>query len=75
MWGVILTDCSNQSPMRRGPRQDRRMEWEGIVGRAGYEGDLAPFWKFLTFGQFVHVGHGATFELGKYRLANALREG
>lgn len=53
---------------RYSSRQDRRMEWEGIVGRASYEGDLAPFWKFLSFGQFVHVGHGATFGLGRYRV-------
>jgi CRISPR/Cas system endoribonuclease Cas6 (RAMP superfamily) len=51
---------------RYSSRQGRRMEWEGILGRATYEGDLAPFWKFLAFGQFVHVGHGATFGLGKY---------
>ena len=49
-------------------RQERRMEWEGIVGRATYEGDFTPFWKFLRFGQFVHVGHGATFGLGRYRV-------
>jgi hypothetical protein len=51
---------------RYSSRQDRRMEWEGIVGRATYEGELAPFWKFLKFGEFVHVGHGATFGLGLY---------
>jgi hypothetical protein len=42
-------------------RQDRKMEWEGIVGRATYDGDLAPFWKFLKIGEFTHVGHDATF--------------
>jgi CRISPR-associated endoribonuclease Cas6 len=51
---------------RYSSRQERRMEWEGIVGRATYEGDFAPFWKYLRFGQFVHVGHGATFGLGMY---------
>lgn len=53
---------------RYSSRQERRMEWEGIVGRATYEGDFAPFWKYLRFGQFTHVGHSATFGLGKYRL-------
>lgn len=53
---------------RYSSRQDRRMEWEGIVGRATYEGDFARFWKFLNFGRFVHVGHGATFGLGKYQV-------
>ena len=53
---------------RYSSRQDRRMEWEGIIGRATYEGSLAPFWQFLKFGELVHVGHGATFGLGKYRI-------
>ncbi len=63
---------------RYSARQERRMEWEGIVGRATYAADasagefsgqaFAPFWKFLKFGELVHVGHGATFGLGKYRL-------
>ncbi len=106
---------------RYSTRQDRRMEWEGIVGRAAYEGaprasasviptepgeasracpersrrkgstrsdligvhaasvateqdqagpqaQLAPFWKILKFGEFTHVGHGATFGLGRYAI-------
>ena len=56
---------------RYSSRQDRRMEWEGIIGRAIYEGEFAPFWKFLKFGELVQVGHGATFGLGKYRIAAA----
>ena len=53
---------------RYSARQDRRMEWEGLVGAAAYEGDLAPFWPYLVFGQWTHVGKGATFGLGRYRL-------
>ena len=53
---------------RYSSRQDRRMEWEGIVGRATYDGDLEPFWPYLFFGQWTHVGKGATFGLGRYRL-------
>ena len=49
-------------------RQDRRMEWSGLVGSALYEGDLHPFWPYLVFGQWTHVGKGATFGLGGYRI-------
>ncbi len=56
---------------RYSSRQDRRMQWEGIVGRATYQGDFAVFRKFLQFGQLVHVGHGATFGLGKYRIVES----
>jgi hypothetical protein len=54
---------------RYSSRQDRRMEWEGITGRATYRGDFGPFWPYLQFGQLTHVGHGCTFGLGKYRLS------
>ncbi len=53
---------------RYSSRQDRRMEWEGIVGRATYDGDLEPFWPYLFFGQWTHVGKGATFGLGRYSI-------
>jgi hypothetical protein len=49
-------------------RQDRRMEWEGVVGGAVYEGDLGAFWPYLVFGQWAHVGSGTTFGLGGYRV-------
>ncbi len=51
---------------RYSARQDRRMEWTGLVGAATYDGDLAPFWPYLVFGQWTHVGKGATFGLGRY---------
>ena len=51
---------------RYSARQDRRMEWAGLVGTAVYEGDLAPFWPYLVFGQWTHIGSGTTFGLGRY---------
>jgi hypothetical protein len=36
------------------------------VGDTVYEGDLAPFWPYLVFGQWTHVGSGTTFGLGRY---------
>jgi hypothetical protein len=53
---------------RYSARQDRRMQWEGLEGSVVYEGDLAPFWRYLVFGQWTHVGSGATFGLGGYRI-------
>jgi hypothetical protein len=68
---IRLTQDSTQWTRweRYSSRQERRMQWEGIVGRGTYEGDFSAYWKFLSFGQFVHVGHGATFGLGKYQIA------
>jgi len=45
------------------------MEWGGLVGAASYDGDFTPFWPYLVFGQWTHVGKGATFGLGQYRLS------
>jgi hypothetical protein len=53
---------------RYSARQGRRMEWTGLVGAATYAGDLAPFWPYLVFGQWAHVGKGTTFGLGSYRI-------
>lgn len=53
---------------RYSSRQDQKMQWDGLLGKATYEGDLDPFWPCLKFGQYVHVGHGATFGLGRYRI-------
>lgn len=50
-------------------RQDRLMEFGGLVGTAAFEGDLGPFRELLTLGSFVHVGKGATFGLGRYEVS------
>jgi hypothetical protein len=55
---------------RYSSRQERKMQWEGLVGSATYEGKLVPFWPYLVFGQHLHVGHGATFGLGRYRVVS-----
>lgn len=57
---------------RYSARQDRRMDWAGLVGEVTYEGDPAPFWPYLVFGQWTHVGKGATFGLGAYRLLDVV---
>ena len=78
-----LIDAAGQVRLRRdetrwtrwarySARQDRRMEWEGLVGEAVYEGDLAPFWPYLVFGQWTHAGSGTTFGLGRYRIEKAV---
>jgi hypothetical protein len=66
---ITLAQDERMRPRQRySSRQDRRMQWEGIAGRAVYDGDLSPFWKFLKFGEHTHAGHGCTFGLGRYRI-------
>lgn len=49
-------------------RQSTVMKLGGFVGHAVYEGDLSRFMPYLVLGEQVHVGKGATFGLGQYRI-------
>jgi len=68
---LVCDDTRWVSWARYSSRQEQKMQWEGLVGNATYEGDLAPFWPYLQFGQYIHVGHGATFGLGRFRIGTA----
>jgi hypothetical protein len=37
-----------------------------------YEGDFSPFWPYLVFGQWAHVGSNTTFSLGRYLIGPAV---
>lgn len=60
-WREIVRRSARQGLMRVG----------GIVGGFELRGDLAPFWDFLWYGQWLHVGHLACMGLGAYRLEAA----
>ncbi|HBL31575.1 MAG TPA: hypothetical protein DD490_32540 [Acidobacteria bacterium] len=49
-------------------RQERTMNFGGLLGRVELEGDLAPLAALLRTAEIVHVGKGATFGLGKVEL-------
>lgn len=54
---------------RYSARQDQRVPMGGFVGNVTYRGDVAPFRPWMALGEWVHVGKGATFGLGQYRIA------
>jgi hypothetical protein len=60
-WREIVRRSSKQGLMRAG----------GIVGSFVLQGELAPFWQYLWYGQWLHVGHMACMGLGAYRLEAA----
>lgn len=72
---VQLADCEVRwlDQGRYSARQRTRMKLGGIVGRARYEGEVAPFLQLLKLGEQIHVGKGATFGLGRY--VSRLRDG
>lgn len=51
---------------RYSARQDTRMKLGGFVGNIIFEGDLNEFIPYLKAGEFVHIGKGTSFGLGKY---------
>jgi hypothetical protein len=40
----------------------------GLLGTLSFAGHLAPFLPLLRMGQYVHIGAGTAFGLGRYRL-------
>jgi len=51
-------------------RQETRMMMGGIIGSIIFKGDFEPFQPFLLLGEFIHVGKGTSFGLGKYEILN-----
>ncbi len=53
---------------RYSTRQGSRMKMGGFIGEARFQGDLKPFWPYIRLGEFVHIGKGSSFGLGKYEV-------
>lgn len=54
---------------RYSSRQQSEMKLGGLLGYVDLHGPaLTAFWPWLWLGQWLHVGNGATFGLGEYRL-------
>jgi len=51
---------------RYSSRQDSRLKMGGFAGSITFEGDLAEFLPFIKTGEYIHVGQGTAYGLGKY---------
>jgi len=49
-------------------RQKTRMKMGGFMGEIAYKGELKEFWPYIRLGEYVHVGKGSGFGLGRYRI-------
>lgn len=50
-------------------RQKLWMKFGGLTGNISYSGDLQPFMKILSLGEWLHIGGKTSFGLGKYKLS------
>lgn len=50
-------------------RQERTLGMGGISGRLEFEGNFAPFWSYLKIGEYLHMGKGTAFGLGKIKVS------
>lgn len=54
-------------------RQETRMMMGGFIGSITLEGNFEPFLPFLLLGEYLHVGKGTSFGLGKYEILETKR--
>ncbi len=50
-------------------RQETTMMLGGFVGSVAFAGEFEPFLPFLLLGEYIHVGKGTSFGLGKYEIS------
>jgi CRISPR-associated endoribonuclease Cas6 len=49
-------------------RQETKMKMGGFIGSITFEGNLKEFLPFVILGEYIHVGKGTSFGLGKYEI-------
>ena len=49
------------------------MSLGGVTGTVSYEGDISDFMLLLRLGEYVHVGKGTSFGLGKYEILEIMQ--
>jgi len=67
---VIRSDLRWFDWERYSNRQSTKMKMGGLVGEILFEGDFKPFMPYLLLGEYIHVGKGTSFGLGKYKILN-----
>jgi len=67
---LIRSDLRWSDWERYSNRQSTKMKMGGLVGEILFEGDFKPFMPYLLLGEYIHVGKGTSFGLGKYKILN-----
>ncbi len=72
---VVESDLRWYDWERYSHRQGGRMKLGGFVGDISFEGEIKEFMPILTLGEWLHVGKGTSFGLGKYRVLEVQSSG
>lgn len=65
---MLLSELHWQHPERYSSRQQSRIKLGGFVGKMSFGGDLGRFMPLLKLGEYLQVGKGTSFGLGKYKI-------
>ena len=57
---------------RYSTRQEEWMSLGGVTGTISYEGNISDFMLLLRLGEYVHVGKGTSFGLGRYEILKGM---
>ncbi|GAX62165.1 hypothetical protein SCALIN_C28_0369 [Candidatus Scalindua japonica] len=55
---------------RYSARQETRMKMGGFIGKTVFEGDIEEVMPLVALGEYIHVGKGTVYGLGKYKVIN-----
>lgn len=65
---VVARHLALQRLERYSNRRQQRLPMHGLLGTLSLTGDLTVFLPLLRMGEYLHIGAGTAFGLGRYRL-------
>jgi hypothetical protein len=65
---VVKQNLRWQEWGRYSSRQNAVLKMGGFVGSVTFQGDLAEFLPYIKLGEYLHIGQGTAFGLGKYEI-------
>lgn len=63
---LIRNGLSWQDWERYSRRQEQRHKLGGFVGKVAYKGDIEMFLPLIRLGEFIHLGKGTSFGMGRF---------
>ena len=65
---TVRSDLQWHDWERYSQRQATKLKMGGFIGEISFEGDLAEFLPIIKLGEYLHVGKGTVYGMGKYEM-------